>query len=127
VSTSLEDRHARDPQPGDYWQEMFCPVCVVVSRDGDSVLVCRTVRWLPDERWTWDLGQLACMSVEEFQRWLSYKTHPGYWARVLPGRMPWVAATTAWYDAPLILAALRVAAETGDVQRAVAVLKESPP
>lgn len=38
----------------------------------------KTKRRIGMYEWTWDLSKLEVMTREEFQRWLSYDTHPGY-------------------------------------------------
>lgn len=74
------DRRANDPQPGNYWHEMFCPICVVVHRLPGYVVVCKKTKDAGEGYQTWDLDKLEMMSLAEFKKWLSYGTIPGYWA-----------------------------------------------
>lgn len=98
---SLEDQFGRNlcrkseaamqnPQTGDYWNEMFCPVCVVVDVRQDSLVICRKTKWFPNDKWSWDLSELTWMPRAEFRSWLSYDSIPGYWASVFPRSHLWV-------------------------------------
>ena len=96
----LNERHAKDPKLGDYWHEMFNGICVVIEVDLIHVTICKTKRSVGMNEWTWDLSNLDIMTHEEFQRWLSYDTRPGYWADVIPEDHLWaVECAKEIYDA----------------------------
>jgi len=78
-----EDEHARNPQVGDYWHEMYVPVCKVVGVTPEHVLLWTEVI-VEGDGWRWR-EEVKRMTREEFRRWLSYESMPGYWARVIPG------------------------------------------
>jgi hypothetical protein len=82
LSPDVNAKHACDPQPGDFWHEMLCAICLVVAREGDQVCVCRKKQhdgahyWFVDPEW---------LAVADFARWLSYRTKDGFWADCVPG------------------------------------------
>ena len=79
----LNDKHANHPQAGDIWTEMLVPVFKVIQVDEKTVVVQRP-RYLEDGKyWTWDGGEIQVMTREEFKRYLSYDTIPGYWATII--------------------------------------------
>ena len=85
--------HLADPKAGDYWQEMFSPVCVVVGRLGDEVVICRTTKDDGLDRWNWDLSRVETMTRAEFAAWLSHKSdglRDRTWCSVEPGAYGWV-------------------------------------
>lgn len=82
------EKHANDPQVGDYWNEHCVATAVVVSRpDKDTVCICRTKR----DGMTWDLRRIEVMPVSEFSKWVHYNTCPGTWCDVYPRHSEWVA------------------------------------
>jgi len=64
--------HAANPLPGDYWHEMFAPICVVLAVAGGMVVYCDKTRSTDNDHWTWDLSQPSAKTREEFRRWLHY-------------------------------------------------------
>jgi hypothetical protein len=57
--TNLE--HAKNPKVGDYWQEMFCPVAVVISVSPFYVLTLEKKKTVDDGHWTWDIEAKPCV------------------------------------------------------------------
>jgi len=51
----LNKQHSFDPQPGDFWQEMFAPVAVVIAVSDISVTTLERIKNVDRGRWTWDL------------------------------------------------------------------------
>jgi hypothetical protein len=47
--------HAANPLVGDYWQEHFCPVAVVVLVSPTYVLTIEKKKSVDADHWTWDL------------------------------------------------------------------------
>lgn len=64
---ALSEEHASNPEPGDYWHEMLCPVCVVVSVSEGKVTICKTTKEVDPDHWTWDISKLETMKVEDFK------------------------------------------------------------
>lgn len=87
--------HLNKPLVGDYWHDMYNPVCVVVKVDNetDDVTICKKIKQVDDNHWTWDLDVTETISKENLKRWLAYSSTPniGYWADVLPEKHKWVA------------------------------------
>jgi len=86
----VNEKHISDPQPGDYWQEMFCPYFVVIRRLGDLVIICDQKKDAGDHRWTWDLTKLKVQSLAELRKQVTYGTIPGFVADVCPAAHLWV-------------------------------------
>lgn len=83
-------KHADDPQPGDYWHEMFCGICVVLEAGLFSVTVCKTKKDVDADSWTWDLTKTHTMKRRDFSAWLRYDTIPDKtWAIVEPEAHKW--------------------------------------
>lgn len=87
----LNELHTDKPQPGDYWQEMFCPICVVLEVDDDCVVYCTKTKPVEVNSWTWDLNKslFEIKTIDEFKDWLSYGSIPGFWCDVLPEQHKW--------------------------------------
>lgn len=99
---ALDEKHATDPQPGDYWQEMLMGVLVVLSRTGDLVHICDGKKDAGRDHWTWDFKKLKTLTIEQFKKRLGYGTIPGYWASVWPGAHMWAVkemeSSSRWPD-----------------------------
>ena len=86
-----------DPQPGDYWQEMFCPYFVVVNVEGNQyrVLSCLggpnsftrkdeiNARIELDDGWTFDLSKSMLVSHEWIKKAVCYDNIGGFVADVV--------------------------------------------
>jgi hypothetical protein len=92
---AVNDKHSADPQPGDYWHEMFMPVLLVLGRIAGRVLVCDKTKSVTSHTWTWDFeGEgVKLLTLEQFRQRLTYSgipgypsDTPGYWADVAPER-----------------------------------------
>ena len=77
------EQYVRDPQPGDYFSDMMCPVALIEKRDGQDV----KVRKPNKERDAWGPGEW--MTLADFVKWLSYGSIPGFWVE-------------GWRDAPTV-------------------------
>lgn len=86
-----DKEHAKNPQPGDYWHEMYVPVCVVLAVAAGVVIYCEKARDVGDDKWTWDLRSRSTKTLEEFDRWLAYGSIAGYWASVEPEAHKWAS------------------------------------
>ena len=67
--------HLDNPIVGDYWQEMFMPICRVKAVSKTHVTV--------ETR-----GEDKLMTLPEFRKWLSYETRPGTWCDCCPKGEP---------------------------------------
>lgn len=86
---ALNEEHAKNPCPGDYWQEHCCGVCVVLSVEDGCVIYCKDRKPTDDHHWTWDLNKTDIKTLEEFNDWLRYSSIPGYWCDVVPEAHKW--------------------------------------
>jgi hypothetical protein len=86
---TLNEAHAKNPQPGDYWEEHFCGVCVVLAVEDDCVIFCNKKKDAGENKWTWDLDKTDIKTVDEFNDWLRYSSIPGYWCDVMPEAHKW--------------------------------------
>lgn len=90
---TLNTKHRLDPRIGDYWHEMFTPIMVVIAVHPDRVMICKTIKSVAKDHWTWDLTKLDTVTREEFSAIPLYehgdmgeKTH----CDVVPERQKWV-------------------------------------
>ena len=84
-------QHLADPQVGDYWHEMLTPICVVVGRKPDAVVICENIRETDYENWTWDIEEVGTVRLAAFRRWLSHKApalQDRTWCHVEPRAHP---------------------------------------
>lgn len=82
----LAEKHATNPEVGDYWHDHLMPVCFVLEVTDTTVRTC-TERKIHSDSWEWDLEQQLLQTRDEFKASLAYGSIPGYYARVSPGRM----------------------------------------
>ncbi len=61
----LNLKHAAAPLIGDYWNEMFTPIGVVVDVTEFTVVLCESQKLVGDG-WSWDLSKLKAYSRKEF-------------------------------------------------------------
>ena len=84
------EKHANSPKVGDYWQEMLCPICVVVSfKNGIVAFIRKKNQTLIS--WSWDLYSVEYLRVEDFKKMLKYDSRDGYLCDVEPRRHKWIA------------------------------------
>lgn len=87
-SHKTNQEHLSNPKVGDYWNEMFAPICVVVGRTQGEVVVCRKIKEVDDNHWTWDLRYIERMSLADFRKKLTYDNRT--WCNVAPEPHKWV-------------------------------------
>ena len=80
-----------DPQPGDYWQEMFCPYFVVVKVKGDAITVLSCLKHKDepyakvenrDGTWSFDYSQSMVVDRAWIERKVKYQSIDGFVADV---------------------------------------------
>ena len=83
--------HRLNPTVGDYWEDHFCPVMLVLEVTEHYVVVCETKKAEGPKHWTWDLSKTRILSRDEFAKKPLYdKTGTGgigdrCWCHVHPG------------------------------------------
>jgi hypothetical protein len=80
------EKHAANPQRGDYWQEMFCPVLIVLGRVGNRVLICDKTKSAGPGRWSWDVDGdgVKLLTLDAFRKELTYSTNTRFYCDVVP-------------------------------------------
>jgi hypothetical protein len=85
--------HILDPEVGDYWNEMLTPICVVLGRRPDAVLICETTKPTGPDHWTWDLSRVQWLELGEFAAKLTYggggDLRDTTWCNVRPKAHAW--------------------------------------
>jgi hypothetical protein len=59
-------KHALNPEPGDYWHEMFTPIMVVLDVTSMHVVICDGTKPADKDRWSWDYKKIKCLTRKEF-------------------------------------------------------------
>lgn len=86
MNTHAEDLdRAKRPQVGDWWHDYFCPYCLVVAVDEETVTITKDYEQGPrmSGQWRWpeQPTRLEQITRDEFVKSLTYKTIPGsLWA-----------------------------------------------
>jgi hypothetical protein len=82
----LNWKHVNDPQPGDYWHEMFGPCYLVVDRSRLAVSYLEHIVSLEEgKKWAWDTKRVTTTSIEDFVKLLSYTSlKEKTWCDVIP-------------------------------------------
>lgn len=108
-------RHARNPKVGDYWNEMFMPVLLVVEVDDKWVKFCEKTKPARNGNgWTWDLTEFVSLPRYKFIQKLQYggisddwsgDMSEKFWCSVIPEHYPGITelikkekAFLAWYE-----------------------------
>src|SRR5690349_9556396 len=83
----VDEKYVADPQPGDFWHEMYSPYCVVIDVDKKRgvVWICQKKKDVDADHWTWDLDTVEKVSMGMFKGIVKY-------ANVAPGAHLWVPA-----------------------------------
>lgn len=84
IQEKLNNEHFDNPEPGDYWNEMFCPYFVVLEcLPENKFVICHTRQPIDSHTWTWDLSKTQIVSKEYFNV-VKYRSIPGFVANVIP-------------------------------------------
>ncbi|QKL02911.1 hypothetical protein GEV39_16660 [Pseudomonas sp. NY5710] len=82
----VNELHLREPQPGDFWHERFCPYHIVLAVTPDGVVI--TDKTKPDgsSHYTFELEAAKEITHEEHARAVRYSSGNGFAADVVPAR-----------------------------------------
>jgi len=82
----VNELHLREPQPGDFWHERFCPYHIVLAVTPDGVVI--TDKTKPDgsSHYTFDLDAAKEITHEEHAMVVRYSSGNGFAADVVPAR-----------------------------------------
>lgn len=95
----LNKKHIEDPQPGDFWHEMFSPYHVVLAVADNHVIICEKTKPTDAHHYTFDLSETKTISHQEHRDLVTYKSmRDKFVADVVPNSklMPMVKE---WRDA----------------------------
>lgn len=82
---AVSDECLEHPQAGDYWEDHFCPVLIVLDVQGKQLTICDKIEDLGERKGRrFDLTQARQMTRAELVKKLSYGTIPGTWAQAHP-------------------------------------------
>lgn len=96
--------HRLHPTVGDYWEEHFCPVMVVLDVSPTTVTICDKRKDAGPNHWTWDFDHVKTITREAFSKKPLYdKDGKGAlgdkcYAHVHPGRQ--LDFVDAWRSLP---------------------------
>lgn len=101
---TLNEAAMLDPQPGDYWHEMFCPYFMVVQVLGDRITVLNcleshgpsAVKPVDAGHWTFDVNTYMTVDREWIAKRVQYGSIPGFVADVVRGRENHLAFVNDW-------------------------------
>lgn len=68
VQDELSRAHRKNPTVGDYWEDHFCPVMVVLEVTDTTVTICDKDKADGPKHWTWDFDHVTVLSREEFSK-----------------------------------------------------------
>lgn len=95
----LNKKHIEDPQPGDFWHEMFSPYHVVLAVADNHVIICEKTKPTDAHHYTFDLSETKTISHQEHRDLVTYQSmRDKFVADVVPNSklMPMVKE---WRDA----------------------------
>ena len=78
VQNLLNDRGANNPEVGDYWVEMYDPVCLVIAVSDNYVRILEHLKFPRPGKWTWDIDRSRILTRGEFAVLHRYESRPGY-------------------------------------------------
>ena len=92
-----------NPQPGDYWHEMFCPYFLVVHVDGDKITVLNCIdtygpsaRTPVEDGWIFDVSKSMVVDQNWMAKRVQYGVISGFVADVVQGKENLQAVVNAW-------------------------------
>jgi len=98
AAQELNETALANPQPGDYWQEMFCPYFVVTAVNGDNITVLSCMGgpnsynrkdevnariYNDDDTWSFDYSKHMVVDREWMRRAVRYERIDGFVADVI--------------------------------------------
>lgn len=105
MDNALNQLAVTNPQPGDYWHEMFCPYFLVVAVDGDDITVLDFISKDPAKNarvndsfggyWEIDYSRARIVNRDWIKHVVSYNTIPGFVADVVRNDV-WRARADEW-------------------------------
>ena len=111
----INELHLRDPKPGDFWHERFCPYHIVLAVTPSGVVIADKTRPDGDSHYTFDLESAREITHEEHAKAVRYSSGNGFAADVIPVRAAlsvreWKAAGSKY----ITVAEQRAASHSGE-------------
>lgn len=85
---ALNEKHLKQPEAGDYWNEMCTPCFLVLKATKYYVTFCEDIKAVDEDHWTWDLSEIKETTIDEFSKRIHYGSIPGCWCHVIPANTP---------------------------------------
>ncbi len=83
-SNKIQNQEALDnPQPGDYWNEMFSPYFIILKVIGNKLIICDTRKDVDKNHWTWSLKDWKLVDKNYLKKKVTYSTIDGFCADVV--------------------------------------------
>ncbi|WP_212734618.1 hypothetical protein [Pseudomonas asiatica] len=82
----VNELHLRDPKPGDFWHERFCPYHIVLAVTPAGVVIADKTKRDGDSHYTFDLESAREITHEEHAKAVRYSSGNGFAADVVPVR-----------------------------------------
>lgn len=104
IQAELTRAHRLNPTVGDYWEDHFCPVMVVLEVTDTTVTIADKTKKVDSNHWTWDEDKVKTITRDEFaKRPLYDKSGQGSigdrcWCHVHPGSH--IDVVEAWRALP---------------------------
>lgn len=86
ISKELNTEALNNPQPGDYWQEMFNPYFLVLRVIGDNIVIVDKRKDVGKDYWAWDIDAWKVVDRAYISSKVRYSTIDGFCADVLRDR-----------------------------------------
>lgn len=83
ISKELNQEALNNPQPGDYWQEMFNPYFLVLRVIGDNIVIVDKRKDVGKDYWVWDLDECKVVDRAYISRKVKYGSIDGFCADVM--------------------------------------------
>ena len=84
MNKELNEKHAANPQAGDYWSErVFIPCFLVIDVSRFSVSFLSKTKTVQGDKF-WDTSHIETCTHKEFKKRVSYNYIPGTWCDVTP-------------------------------------------
>ena len=82
----VNELHLKDPKPGDFWHERFCPYHIVLAVTPAGVVIADKTKPDGDSHYTFDLESAREITHEEHAKAVRYSSGSGFAADVVPVR-----------------------------------------
>lgn len=80
----VNEKHASNPEVGDFWHERFQPCFFVIASSEFSVTFLSKKIELPGGGLIWDVKNFESCAPKEFKKRVSYGSIPGFWCDCVP-------------------------------------------